>query len=245
MKPILKIGFADFVSRFDPRNNYFTNLLSSKYTIEISDDPEILFCSCYSAQRFRYNCIKIFYTGENQRPDFRESDFAMTFDFCEDPRHYRLPLYALYIEQAEQQRKEGRVFNAFSGRETILQTLCRYRTEDEARAAWRNKTKFCCILNSNPSAKFRLRLVDKLSQYKIVDSGGSHNNNIGYRVNRVKDKLDFIKDYRFVFAMENSSSDGYVTEKVVEPFFVDSIPLYWGSPSIGLDFNTSAFIRPE
>ena len=73
-----------------------------------------------------------------------------------------------------------------------------------------------------------------------MDSGGKYFNNIGFRV---KDKLDFIKDYKFVIAFENASWPGYTTEKIFEPMLVNSIPLYWGNPRVELDFNTRSFIN--
>ena len=65
-------------------------------------------------------------------------------------------------------------------------------------------------------------------------------NNIGFPV---EDKLEFIKDYKFVIAFENSSFPGYTTEKLIEPFLSDSIPVYWGNPVVGKDFNTNSFIN--
>ena len=67
----------------------------------------------------------------------------------------------------------------------------------------------------------------KLSKYKQVDSGGRTLNNIG---GPVEDKMEFIKDYRFVISFENAEYPGYTTEKIIQPMFVDSIPIYWGNP---------------
>ena len=59
----------------------------------------------------------------------------------------------------------------------------------------------------------------------------------------VKDKLEFIKDYKFVLAFENVSYPGYTTEKLLEPLIVNSIPVYWGNPLVGNDFNKECFIN--
>ena len=236
----IKINYAGFVRAWDIHDNYFKNLLSRRYELELSADPDILFCTCYDYERFKYNCVKIYYTGENERPSFTENDFVMSFDFNNNPRHYRLPLYALYMYVAEVKRQKGKIFNEFSGLETITASLCRALTNDAARKIWRSKNKFCCFVNSNPEAEFRIATFKKLSKYKWVDSGGSVLNNIGYKI---PDKIDFIRDYRFVFAMENASWEGYTTEKIVEPFFVNSIPLYWGNPLVNLDFNPKSFIN--
>jgi hypothetical protein len=79
-----------------------------------------------------------------------------------------------------------------------------------------------------------------LSKYKKVHSGGKILNNVG---GPVKNKIQFISEFKFTFAFENSSFPGYVTEKVYEPMFVNSIPIYWGSPLVHLDFNTKSFVN--
>lgn len=93
---------------------------------------------------------------------------------------------------------------------------------------------------SNGNAKDRINFYHQLSIYKRVDSGGKYLNNIGQIVPQ---KMDFIKDYKFVFAFENSSYDGYTTEKIIQPLIAHSIPIYWGNPKINIDFNNKAFIN--
>jgi hypothetical protein len=56
-------------------------------------------------------------------------------------------------------------------------------------------------------------------------------------------KLDFIKDYKFVLSFENSPHPGYVTEKIMDGFYVNSVPIYWGSATVDLDFNEASFIN--
>ena len=65
-------------------------------------------------------------------------------------------------------------------------------------------------------------------------------NNVG---GPVADKLAFISEYKFVIAFENSSYPGYTTEKILDPFLVCSIPVYWGNPLIENDFNKMAFLN--
>ena len=64
-------------------------------------------------------------------------------------------------------------------------------------------------------------------------------NTLGHRV---ADKRAFLADHRFTIAFENESHSGYTTEKVVEPMLVNSIPIYWGDPLIGRDFDTRSFL---
>ena len=218
----IKINFVDFWPGFDKTNNYFYNLLVQHYNVRIDENPDLLFYSCYNKDYLKYNCTRIFYTAENIRPDFTACDYAFSFDYNTRKNHYRLPLYSMYVE--------------LLGWLTKLETL---PTREEARAIWRAKTKFCCMVVSNPNSPKRLEFFKTLSQIQQVDSGGSVLNNVG---GKVANKADFIKDYKFVISFENSAYNGYTTEKILEPIHADCIPIYWGNPSVDQDFNTRRFI---
>ena len=216
---IVRIKFTDFWYGYNPLTNNFYKLLSKHYKIEISDKPDLLIYSCYGTEYIKYKCTRVFYTAENIRPDFTGCDFAISFDFNNQPNHYRLPLYALYFEQA---------------------ALLQHKSKETALQNWRGKKNFCCMVVSNAASAKRIEFFKKLSAYKQIDSGGTVLNNVG---GPVKNKLDFIKDYRFVIAFENNSFDGYTTEKIIEPLLAGCIPLYWGNPSIEKDFNPDCFLN--
>lgn len=219
----LRIYFADFWESFDMQDNYFWNLLSERYHLLLDPkNPEILFYSYRGLMDVRkktfhrYKCIRIFYTGENIRPDFNECDFALSYDHLSDPRNLRVPLYVLYND-----------FPQLVNR-TIPNNLL-----DQ-------KSKFCCFVVSNPGNSIRNEFFQLLSGYKKVDSGGRYLNNIG---GPVSDKIEFMKEYKFVISFENESYPGYVTEKVYEPKLVDSLPIYWGDPLVSNEFNSASFIN--
>ncbi|UEG49458.1 glycosyltransferase family 10 [Ferruginibacter lapsinanis] len=217
MKNCIKIKFTDFWPGFDKENNMFVHFLQNYYQVEFSDDPDIVIYSCYGFDFLKYTCSKIFYTAENVRPDFRECDYAFTFDYPDySNRNFRLPLY----------RWRG-----------DLDKLIQVKDAEKIVA---EKTKFCCMLVSNPNGKERNLFFEKLSKYKQVDSGGKHLNNIGYRV---PDKNAFIAQYKFTLSFENTSYPGYTTEKLVEPMLENSLPVYWGNTLVGNDFNTKSFIN--
>jgi hypothetical protein len=96
MKPVVKIAFSDFWGGFDPDDSYFTHLLSPHFELARVAEPDFLIYSCFGRRHLRFRGVKIFYTGENVRPDFSECDYAFTFDHLVRPDHYRLPLYAAY-----------------------------------------------------------------------------------------------------------------------------------------------------
>jgi len=223
MKPDLTIDFVDFWPTLIKNDNYIYHLLSRVYNLEISSNPDVLFFSCYGKKHLQYQCLKIFYSAENRRPDFSGCDYALTFDFSNHKKHFRWPLYAHHIDY-----------------ENAWKKLTTNRSKEECEIILLSKKKFCCMVVSNGNAKERIKFFNELSKYKTVDSGGKYLNNVG---GPVADKMDFIKDYKFVFSFENEAYPGYTTEKILQPFVVNSIPIYWGNPKIDLDFNEGAFIN--
>ena len=86
-KKKLRVFFTDFWPNFKLDDNYFYNLLSQKYDVEIDPEkPEILFHSVdYSAEEKhkKYNngiTKKIFFTGENILPNYNESHYSFSFN---------------------------------------------------------------------------------------------------------------------------------------------------------------------
>ena len=100
-------------------------------------------------------------------------------------------------------------------------------------------TKFCAALISNCKSRFRINFINILSKYKKVDMGGYYKNNIN---KIVKNKIDFLSEYKFSIAMENSNGDGYISEKIVDSFLSGTIPIYYGDYIIDEHINPKAYI---
>ena len=220
-KRVIKIDFVDFWGDFEKTNNYFWNLLSPHYELVLSRDPDFLFYSAYGREFTQYDCYRVFYSGENVRPDFRECDFAFSFDYLETRRNYRLPLYALY--------KDNEILT--------------HKTIDPDELL-REKTKFCNFVVSNARGRERNEFFSKLSRYKRIDSAGRFMNNLGRSIGpKSSDKWEFLRPYKFTIAFENSSYPGYTTEKIFEPMLMNSLPIYWGNPLVHRDFNSRSFLN--
>lgn len=56
------------------------------------------------------------------------------------------------------------------------------------------------------------------------------------------DKADGLAPYRFSVIIENSREPSYFTEKLVDAFLCDTVPVYWGGPDIGEFFRTDGMI---
>ena len=80
------------------------------------------------------------------------------------------------------------------------------------------RLKFCAAMISNnlTTDGFRLKFIDELNKYKKIDLGGKTFNNIGRFINN---KIEFLNEYKFSIAIENSNGDGYITEKITHAFF--------------------------
>ena len=223
MKSTLKIKFVDFWEQYNPKDHFIYQILSKKYDVELSDNPDYVFFSVHGEEHLKYNdCVKIFYTGENLCPDFNLCDYAIGFEYINyGDRYFRLPNYynPKYKEDLEYIEKK----KAFG--EEILE----------------KKEGFCSFVYSNGNANpIRETIFEKLSEYKKVFSGGRFKNNVGGPVN---DKVEFQKKYKFCIAFENSSHSGYTTEKIIQAYASDAIPIYWGDPDIEKTFNPKSFIN--
>ena len=219
-RPTIRLRFVGFWDGFDAADNFFTRLLRPHWHIDQDSDPDFILYTTVGSRRkdfLAYDCTRIFFTGENVGPDWLNCDWAFTFRHAPHPRHLRLPLWVLYADARALVKPP----------------------EIDADAILGGKTRFCAFVVSNPLCRTRNDFFHKLSRYRPVASGGKLFNNIG---GRVADKRAFLSDCRFTIAFENESSPGYTTEKVVEPMLVNSIPIYWGDPLVGRDFDTTSFL---
>lgn len=197
------------------------------YDLEISEDPEILLYGPFGLEFLRYRCLRIFYTGENIRPNFRQCDFSFSFDYSENPRNYRFPDYAAYadVRQLTQPKDFDTIVHA--------------------------KTRFCSFVVSNPIPQPRIKFFKMLSRYKRVDSFGRVLNNMpvaeepedGRSTDWQGSKLGLTANYKFAITFESASYPGYVTEKILHAMLSNSIPIYWGNPRVHEDFNSRSFIN--
>lgn len=230
----LRLGFSD---TFGTAERFFIDVLGRYYDVTIdNDNPKYLIFgdSNFGQAHNDYNgrAKKIFYTGENVRPTYLTYKHAITFDLENSPRHYRLPLYVLDMM--------GAVYEGWS--DDYLQ-LCDRQLGDPEKL-W--DRKFCSFIQTNGNTSVRNEFFSSLSKYKKIDSGGSHLNNIGYIIPRKKleNKLNFLLEYKFNIAFENQSYPGYVTEKILNAFQANTIPIYWGTNNtIQRDFNKKSFIN--
>lgn len=242
MKETLRIDFVDFWGNFYKTDNYFYHLLSQQFNVVITDkEPDILFHSvdyCNERGHLRYNnnkTKKVFYTGENQSADFNQSHFSFSFEKDSD-RNYRLPLWALHLNWFNVPYNEDRDQSFLCDPDIIL---------NKNISKVKDKKYFCSFLSSNPKGK-RLEFIPKLQSKKIVHCAGRLYTNVDHNIPGRGDqiwKIQYLENFKFNISFENCSNNGYVTEKIIQPMFTNTIPIYWGAPDVGDDFNDKSFIN--
>lgn len=210
--------------------NYFVHTILKKYyDVEISEKPDYIFFYESAYEYLNYDCIRIFNTGENISPNFNLCDYATGIDYIDfGDRYYRLPPYYIATFYSKRDLELAKNIN--------LESPLLFTKEDLLK-----KENFCSFVYSNYLADDRRKeLLDKINLYKKVNSGGKYMNNIG---GAVENKLEFELTHKFSMAIENSCREGYTTDRILNSLYANTIPIYWGNPAIGKEFNTKRFIN--
>lgn len=219
MKKKLRIKFNAFPPYHDPHDQWYYRFLCDRYEIEECEKPDFLIDGGQNFTNLDYDAVKILICSENNVPNFDMYDYAVAGCNMEfGDRYLRVPWFAFYPD---------------------FETMpCRITMSPEELL----NRKFCSFVVSNAEFGDPIRRIffEKLSQYKQVDSGGLWRNNIG---GPVKDKLAFCRGYKFNIAFENSSFDGYTTEKIKDAYVAQTVPIYYGNPSIEKDFKPESMVR--
>ena len=244
MKPQIRVGFAFFWPGFTPDDfRAFFPFVYERYDVVPSAQPEVVFYSVFAPNFTPYGdpraapggvtpgpYVRVFLTGENVEPAMDNCEFAMSFSqSVQHPNHLRLPLWVY----------ENRGW--FYGPEKLVKAP---DTDWEKVAA--EKTEFCNYVYLH-AVPYRDRIFSALSNYRRVDAAGRCMNNMnGWTVpmvpNRLAGKLEFFRRYKFTIAVENAVWPGYMTEKLVDPMYAHSIPIYLGDPKASESFNPESYI---
>ena len=191
-----------------------------KYEFIVSDDPEYVVSFASIPDFLEYDCIRIQIIGENLRPDFNLCDYAIGFDSIKyEDRYLRWPLYADY--------------------ETFALALNKHELKENMDYLNRDFCSFV-VSNGNNADIIRDEFLRRLEEYRHVASGGRYMNNVG---GPVDDKIEFQNKYKFSVAFENTATNGYITEKIIDSWAAKTVPIYFGAKDITKEFNSKAFIN--
>lgn len=241
-KKTIKVNFTGLSIRneFNPNDNYILDILSKYYNVEVCENPDYLICGVLFKGYFNQGLfhqyilesdkIRILINGENLIPDYNLVDYSV----CQYPIEYldRNCYFPCGIEALT----NGRMFF----RE--LQEKDRNYSAD----ILKKKKYFASFIASHDSENnIRGNFFKALNDRKRVESVGSYLNN--QKDGKSVDWLDgskqrFLRKCKFSLCFESTKHEGFITEKIVEAFYSDTIPIYYGSSNIKEIFNPRSFI---
>lgn len=234
-------------------SSYFKDLINDLLTKNFKDieiiyhdksvfDCDILVSSFFDDQSINhviYHCYKIFISGEpNIINKYYKYDLIIDtkINTFKDVDHLYIPFYVNSLYE--------RRINKISD---LLQPKPNYDI----------KTKFCAFLY-NQCHSHREKFFHLLNKYKRVDAlGKCCANIINHQCSDITTDRRVYTDqityndlavqkympYKFVLAMENTDIDGYISEKILNPMFAGSIPIYFGNKMVKEQFNPKSFIN--
>ncbi len=194
----IKIKFVGFCPWFDDHNNIFLDVLKKRYHVELVENPDFIICSMFGNGFYeyaRYDCVRIFFSGENYSPDFTAVDYAMGYDKMSYPgRFLRIPEFYVDIRR--------------------LRALTR-PTLKQAKELIKEKTEFCNFIYGDSDAiPQREGLYRSIDQRKAVSSAGSWlNNQDGFTVDMLTTKSDYQKNSAFRLQLKVAACRGLLQRK--------------------------------
>lgn len=227
----IKLNYIGVGNYFDKEQNLIYDILkNSGYDVQISDDPDYLVCDSFTSDPYIY-CghpqVRIMYSGENYIPDLNLVDYAISpYPIQFGDRYFHLPACvwprAHWVSLANKDRNYTKEFV-------------------------QSKPYFANFISSHES-EYNIRgdFFKKLCEYKRVESPGSYLNNMpgGETVDWLNSsKSDFQRKCKYTLCFESTNHYGFVTEKIMDAFYADTIPVYYGSSTVTDIFNKDAFIN--
>lgn len=227
----VKIKFAGKWNGITPEDNVVCYWLKKNgYEIQVTDDPDYIICDVLGEQHYeycRYPQVRIFECGENVVPDFNLVDYAISrYPVTFGDRNFYLPGCTI----------PGHYWRALAQKD-----------RSNAEQLLKEKVYFANMVAGHDSEhNHRSIFFEKLSAYKRVESAGTllYNMPNGIKVNWQDDsKTNFQRMSKFTICFESTAHEGFITEKITDAFYSDTIPIYYGSSNVTEIFNRDAFIN--
>lgn len=227
----VKLNYAGVSDDFNKEQNLIYDLLKiNGYDVQITDDPDYLICDFSGSNPYQY-CgspqVRIMYSGENLIPDFNLIDYSICpYPIVFGDRNFQLPPCVWPRDHWQALPKKNRNYDQsfLKSKEYFANFITSHESENNARGDF----------------------FKKLCEYKRVESPGSYLNNMANDEVvdwRNSSKVDFQRKCKFTLCFESTVHYGFVTEKIMDAFYADTIPVYYGSPTVTDIFNKDAFIH--
>ena len=226
-KKLLRICYVDMLPDFILQKDEVYKILLENWDLRVDNEhPDLLIYSSNGYEHMRYHKpTMLFVTGENIFPNFNHCDYSLSFvrdDFKNKNFYSPLTDCTMVMPMPDEQLALSRSFACF---------VASQDTVGRGAALRRDFTHYL------------------MTQYKHVDCPGKilHNVDTEALPKRCdtqwrKGKIDLLSNYKFNIAFENSNTDGYITEKLTDPFQACTVPIYWGGAGNIAPFPREAMI---
>jgi len=203
---------------------WFYRFVQSRGLLKNSD-LTIAFFSVFGTRRvinWNKSDVKIFFTGENVQRfgsysdhalDYRMIDLSLGFEYLNDSRYLRFPLWLTDMFEPESSEEE-----------------IRKRCAELSKTDFGERNGFAALISNGDESGLRRNMCESTSTVREVNCAGSfmHNDDSLWQEYK-NNKADYLKNYRFNICPENTNTNGYVTEKIFQAIASGCIPVYWGS----------------
>jgi alpha(1,3/1,4) fucosyltransferase len=217
----------------DPTNdNYFTQFINKNIDnvqiVNYNNNPDILIASVFGGinivQNSKAKC-KIFYYGENldrYSPYNNEKLLLDTFDLVVgfkytdlEKKQIRFPLWLMYYK-----------FYNYKPEHNIIDYI---ETKYKKNIKKEYKTVFTTLIARHDRGGQRTKIYNEIvnNNYGIVMCPSNLKKNTNSIGNTTEDKINYISKSIYNICPENSTFEGYFTEKLIQAFEGGTIPFYW------------------
>ena len=163
----------------------------------------------YSLEDLNYRYLEMKYKFDKYALDY--VDFAMGYDFIDDPKYLRFP-YWIYKHISPESTEED------------IEKKMEY---------WNSisfeKLKDVAVVTSHDIYKTRSLIANDINRFVDIQYASTWRKNTSEMYTKFNnDKFAFLRQFKFYLCAENMLVDGYVTEKIFDAIHCDCIPLYAG-----------------
>lgn len=170
--------------------------------------------------------LKINFIGEPVLPDHNKYDIVLTGS-TNIPNCIDLPISVMYT-------LGNNYFEKINNKNKIINSI---------------PPNFCCFVVSNPNSPSRNKMFDIINNYKKVNSAGRYKNNTNNSIVHLNwwstEYINYLKTHKFMICFENTKMENYSTEKIINAFLANTIPIYWATHEIKKLFNENALLFLE
>jgi len=217
----------------DPTNdNYFTQFINKNIDnfqiVNYNNNPDILIASVFGGinivQNSKAKC-KIFYYGENldrYSPYNNEKLLLDTFDLVVgfkytnlEKKQIRFPLWLMYYK-----------FYNYKPEHNIIDYI---ENKYKKNIKKEYKTVFTTLIARHDRGGQRTKIYNEIvnNNYGSVMCPSNLKKNTNAIGNTTEDKINYISKSVYNICPENSTFEGYFTEKIIQAFEGGTIPFYW------------------